>query len=443
MDFSALVTDTVWIGLLLYLGVCAVCWWLLARKRYVILLLWPVLIYFPGPTLTSFFAGTRTSLGQYAFGDITLFETAVILCYFLGLVVADALLDLSAIIEKCLFNPTVRRLTASPMFLPIYFATTLLASVLQINILRTYGTVLTGNYAYWESLGDQGSGWGFVAGLYEIVFLCFVLTLLGNGLGRRTQMLVTATYALTAVLRLAGGTRLVLVKELSVVLILLYLSGRIRRRQLVIAGVLTILGGGVIGLMRSSSATLDGGVLGPLYGIVIESALNAFSFNIACELQMAGALHTLRQIGQMIPFVFVSAVPSFLRPGIGPAELDAMSPYNVGVGSGFVDTASPVGGMSGFATLTYLSGDVMLGCWLLVILITVLLRFTPRSRIKRLAVLVFVLNAIHFWRDGLDISTKLLVQDLLIALFLMYIPGLRRWPAAPGLRTVTHEPLPP
>jgi hypothetical protein len=38
------------------------------------------------------------------------------------------------------------------------------------------------------------------------------------------------------VLRLEGGTRLVLVKELSVVLILLYRSGRIRRRQRVIAG---------------------------------------------------------------------------------------------------------------------------------------------------------------------------------------------------------------
>jgi hypothetical protein len=425
LDFSALLTNTVVIGLVLYLGVCFVCWRLLIHKRYVILLLWPAVIYFPGPTLTSFFEAAR-GLEQYVFGDITSFENFVMLCYVLGLVAADAWLDLSGIIEKCLFNPTVRGLTSSPLFLTIYFGTALLASILQINLLRTYGTVLTGNYVYWESLTDQSTGFGFVSGLYEIVFLCFVLTLLGNGLGRRTRLLVAATYAMTAVLRLAGGTRLVLVKELAVVLILLYLAGSIRKRQLLIATVVTILGGGVIGLMRGSGSSLDGGVLGPLYGIVIESALNAFSFNIACEVQAAGAIDTLQQIGQMLYFVLLSSVPSFLRPGIGPTELDAISPYNLGVTAGLFTTNSPAGGLSGFATLTYVTGNVLVGCWLLVLAIAGLLRFTPKSRFKRVAVLVFAINAIHFWRDPLDISVKLLVQDMLVVSLLMYIPALRR-----------------
>jgi hypothetical protein len=34
----------------------------------------------------------------------------------------------------------------------------LLAIVLQVNILRSYGTVLTGNYACWESLGTLPQG---------------------------------------------------------------------------------------------------------------------------------------------------------------------------------------------------------------------------------------------------------------------------------------------
>lgn len=425
MDFTALATAPVLITFFLYLGICATCWWLLMHKRYVILLLWPVVIYFPGPAFTSFLDGIP-GLGQYVFPELTLFEMAVMLCYFIGLVVADRLLDLSPIIRKCLLNPTVRRLPTSPMFLPIFFGTALLASILQVEILRTYGTVLGGNYAYWESLRDQGSLWGFIAGLYEIVFICFVLSLLGRHLlGRRTRILITATYIVAAVLRLAGGTRLVLVNELAVVLLLLFLEGRIRKRQLVIVTAATVLGGGVIGLMRGGGG-IDGGVLGPLYGIAIESTFNALSFNIACDLQVAGAIDTFRQIGKAVPYVFISAVPSFLRPAYGPAELDAMSPYNLGVSSGFVSTSSPVGGMSGFATVTYLTGHAMLGCWLLVIALAVLLRFTPKSRFKRLAVLVFALNAIHFWRDPVDISFKLLVQDLLVTALFLYIPDLSR-----------------
>jgi hypothetical protein len=426
MDFAALATGDVLIGLALYAGVCALCWWLLVRRRYVILLLWPVLIYFPGPTLTDFFAGVP-GLGQYIFAEHTLAETLAMLAYVLGLALADELVDLSAVIEGCLFNATVRPLAASPLFLPVFLATALLAIVLQVNILRTYGTVLTGNYAYWESLGEQESGWGFLAGLYEIIFLCFVVALLSAGLSRRTHRLITALYALTAVLRLAGGTRLVLVKELALLFILLFLERRIHRRQLIIVSVVTLLGGGAIGLLRSSGGGAEGAMLGPLYGVVIESAFNALSFNIAYQAQLLGGIDPVGRLGDTLCYLVLSVVPSFLRGGIGEAELLALGPYSQGLG-GF-STVSPVGGMSGFATLTYVTGNVMLGVWLLVLMLAVALRFTPASRWKRLAVLVFALNAIHFWRDPMEISFKLVVQDMLIVLLFHYVPCLDAWRA--------------
>jgi len=424
MDFSALATGYVLTGLALYVLVCILCWWLLSCRRYVILLLWPVIIYFLGPTLTDFLQGVP-GLDRYVFEEQTLAETLVILCYFVGVVVADSMLNLSAIIEDSIHNPTVRSLAASPLFLPLFFGTAVLAIVLQINILRTYGTVLTGNYAYWSSIDDDEAGWGFLAGLYEIIFLCFMVAMLGGGLSRRTHHLINGIYVLTALLRLAGGTRLVLVKELALIIILLYLQGRIPGRKLLIVSGATLVGGGVIGLMRSSGAGLDGGMLGPLYSVVIESALNALSFNIAYQMQLLGGLDPLAHLGDTLSFLVLSIVPGFLRGGITATELEAMGPYGAGYG-GF-NTISPVGGMSGFATLTYFSGNVMVAVSVLVIGLAVVLRFTPASRWKRLGVLVLVLNAIHFWRDPIDIALKLLVQDMLIVLLFLYVPCLAQW----------------
>jgi hypothetical protein len=336
------------------------------------------------------------------------------------------------------FNATVRPLAASPLFLPVFFAVAGLAIVLQVQILRTYGTVLTGNYAYWESLDNEQSGWGFLAGLYEIVFLCFVVAMLGGGLSRRTHHVITGVYVFTALLRLAGGTRLVLVKEVALIIILLFLQGRIRPRRLLAVGVVTLLGGGVIGLARGGGS-LDGGMLGPLYGVVVESAFNALSFNIAYEVQLLGGIDPLQQLPDTVTYLLLSIVPSFLRGGITADQLMNMSPYTAGLG-GF-NTISPVGGMSGFATVTYLTGSATAGVWALVLLLAALLRFTPASRMKRLVVLVFILNAIHFWRDPMDIAFKLVVQDLLILLLFMYVPCLRAWrmprpaggePAAPA-----------
>jgi hypothetical protein len=409
------------ISLALYAVVLLLCGWLLVRKRYLMLLLWPVLIYFCGPALSSLFAAAPT-LGQYIFPELTSWETLVIFLYFMGLIAIDLIFDISSVIETSVNAHAIRQLAASPMFAVIYLVTTFAALLLQCKLLLQFGTILSGNYAYWASLdSDAASYWGFLAGLYEIVFLCVVLLLLSNYRGT-AKFLYLALYAATALLRVAGGTRLVLVKELAFIVILLYLQGRIRWRQLAVAAVATVLGGTVIGLLRAGGTAW--GFVGPLYGVAMESALNALTFNIAYQSYLLGAIHVTSQFAHAFMFSAVNAVPSFLRTGVSQADLDALSPYTSGLYTGF-DTFSPVGGMSGFATLVYAMGNPFVGVALLVATLGMVLRWTPPNRLKEILVLVFVINAIHFWRDALDISVKLVVQDMLCALIFLYIPAVR------------------
>jgi hypothetical protein len=125
-------------------------------------------------------------------------------------------------------------------------------------------------------------------------------------------------------------------------------------------------------------------------------------------------------------FILVSAIPKFLRFGISPEDLDKLSPYNAAFGYGF-DTYMPVGGMSGFATLCYLSNPFLLTL-ALVMIVTLLIRFTPAGVVKHIIVLVFCIDAIHFWRDPVDIAVKDVVQDIFCALVLVYFPAIRTAP---------------
>jgi len=414
-------SETFRIALALFACVCALCCWLLVTRRYLILLLWPVLIYFCGPALTDVFVAAP-ALGQFIDQNTLVAETVVMFLYFFGLVAMDLIFDLSAVIQSSIHSRTVSQLARSPVFFLIYLGTALVAIVLQINVLREYGSILSGSYAYWASLGDPSAWyWGFLAGLYEMVFLCLVLLLLSDVRGRMRGFYI-AIYCGTALLRVLGGTRLILVKELAFILILLYLERKIRWRQLVTTAGLIIIMGSAIGLMRGGGTAA--GFLGPLYGVAMESGLNALSFDIAYQVQAAGAINVVDQAFQALQFTALSAVPSFLRFGVTPEQLQGLTPYFVASGLGF-NTVSPVGGMSGFATLIYVVGNPFLGVVLLVAALATLIRWTPHSRLKELLMLVFAINAIHFWRDGLDISVKNLLQDLLCALLFMYVPVIR------------------
>ncbi len=402
--------------------VLLICFWLIVRRRYIILILWPVLIYFCGPTLTSL-VGNVPVIGRYIFPRYALTETLVILAYFVGMIGIDLIFDISQIIRDSIHSPVIQSLSSSPLFTLVFGASITLAIMLQMKLLLHYGSILQGKYAYWEGVNTKAvSYWGFLAGLYEIVFLCVVLLLVGQHRGTLRFLFLTA-YAITAVLRVAGGTRLVLVKELAFIVLLLYLSGKIPFRRLAITTVLTILAGTVIGIMRSGGTTA--GALGPLYGIAMESTLNSLSFNIAYQTYLHGSIHVLTQVTHAIAYSVVNSVPRFLRFGISKSQMHSINPYRVGLHSGF-DSISPVGGMSGFATLIYVLGNPFVGTALLVAFSGMLLRGVPDGCWKKIAVLVFSLNALHFWRDGLNISVKLIVQDMLCALVFLYVPAIRR-----------------
>jgi len=97
-----------------------------------------------------------------------------------------------------------------------------------------------------------------------------------------------------------------------------------------------------------------------------------------------------------------------------------LSPYNAAFAVGF-DTYMPVGGMSGFATLCYISSYPMLMSVWLAMTIGLFFRYTPASNLKRIVILIFCINSIHFWRDPIDIAIKLVVQGVVCALVLLAI----------------------
>ena len=267
----------------LFLIVCLLCIRLLRRRSLLLLLVWPVLIYFWGPTITSLFANAPV-LRRYVFMSSLIPETLLMFIYVAGLCCLDYFFNLSHSIRKCVSSPSVVGLARSPIFLPIYLATTALAVTLQLVILHRFGSALGGG-PYVMSLVSEGyiPYWGFLAGLYEIIFLFVVLYLL-SGQRSRLRFLVLGLYVFAAALRLAGGTRLILVKEIAVILIIAHAQGRIKTRKLLLTGALVVVLGSVVGLLRSSGAN-PFAFLGPIYGLVMESGLNALTLNIAYQVQ--------------------------------------------------------------------------------------------------------------------------------------------------------------
>jgi hypothetical protein len=418
MDLSALFTSTTHIGFGLFAIVCFWCYRLMTNKRYLILFVWPIVIYFCGPLFTGIFADTPV-LGNFVFPEYTLAETLMIFLYFVSFIVADHMFDVSGIINYSMSHPTIRRLSYSMAFLPIFVVTVMLAIGLQIKLLHDVGSVLTGTYAM---LGvDEGlvPYWGFLAGLYEIIFLLFILFILSEGHGLKMRIFVIGAYCLTALLRVAGGTRLILVKELAFVVILFFLRGRLKRRQLILAVGAIVTLGSIIGLLRTGEVDEEA-VLGPVFGLVMESALDSLTLNIAYKLQDTGYVAQNADDVKTAEFLLLSSIPSFARFSITPAELTDMSPYNSALRYGF-STYSPVGGMSGFATICYICSYPLLASILLAFSLSAICRYAPAGNLKRITVLVFLLNSIHFWRDPVDIGVKLVVQDDFCALVLLVV----------------------
>lgn len=422
MDTSGFQAATVEAGLALFMLVCFLCLRLAREKRSVLLLIWPVLIYFCGPTMTAMFA-EHPVLSRYVFADAALSETLIMFAYVAGLYVADRALNLSGAIRTSFSSPEIRGLARSPMFLFIYIPVAIATVFLQLKILRDLGSALTGGqYAMEAAAEGLIPYWGFLAGLYEVLFVFVVLFLLSEQRSKLLNFFVVGLYVLAAALRVAGGTRLLLIKELAVILIVFYMRGKINGGRLAVMAVSVVVLGSVVGLLRSSGSDLGYSFLGPLFGLIMESGLNALTFNIAYHVQDSGFVADHAHLWDTLEFIVLSAVPSFLRFGVGQADLDALSPYSMALEYGF-DTSDPVGGMSGFGTLCYLGSYPFIATLALVAALAGLIKFTPKGAWKHIILLVFCINAIHFWRDPIDIAVKDFVQDVVCALVLLYIPN--------------------
>jgi hypothetical protein len=432
VDSSVFDSHVMAVCLGLFLMVCVLCVALLQLKRYILLFLWPVVIYFCGPLITSIFSDWPV-LGNYVFADAIIPETLIIFAYFVFFLVIDFFLDISSAIRSCFNGPAIAGLAQSNVFLLIYFSATILATILQMVMLAQFGSVFSG--AYVGGRFEEIPFWGFLAGLYEIIFLCFVL-FLSSGRQSKLRVLIVALYVTTAALRVAGGTRLILIKELAVICILLYLRGQIRRSRLVLVASIIVVMGTVVGYFRAHGELVSD-LFGPLYGVAMESGLAALSFNVAYQVQESGYVAGHDELPNTLEFVVLSAIPSFLRFGITQSDLDQLSPYSEAHDQ--FDTESPVGGMSGFATICYLSSYPLLSTLALALILSLLVKLTRQGSMKEILVVVMSINAIHFWRDPIDIAVKNVVQDVVCALALLYLPAAYRAVISAWSRSAVSE----
>ena len=120
------------------------------------------------------------------------------------------------------------------------------------------------------------SYWGFLAGLYEVMFVFVVLFLLSEQPSKLLNILVVGLYVLAAALRVAGGTRLLLIKELAVILIVFYMRGKIKGGRLAVMAVSVVILGSVVGLLRSSGERsrllVPGAAVRPHHGVRTQRA---------------------------------------------------------------------------------------------------------------------------------------------------------------------------
>ena len=323
------------------------------KKDYTCLLLWPILIYLIGPLMTSLFSN-HPVLSRYVDSNRSNILTFQMFWYFELTIFFSYVFKLSNCLKVNLSGRTLFYLSSSQLFPIIFYFSILFSSILQIHLISTVGSIFTGSYVL-ENLEEYGiSYWGFLAGLYEITFISFILLLIGQKPTKKNWYLYIFFYVFTTFLRLLGGTRLVIVKEIIFIILLLYLKNSLSLKRLfiIVFGVLFL--GTLIGLLRGGSGDPLADILGPLYGLIMESALNALTLSIADIVNQSGFVSSNGNLFYSIIFFSINMIPSFLRFGLSDTFINSFNPANMALDYGF-DTIAPVGGMSGFATINYLT----------------------------------------------------------------------------------------
>lgn len=392
--------------------------YLLRQKNYIVLLIWPVLIYLIGPSMSIIFEEHPT-LSRYINLSRVNFLTFQMFWYVELLIIFGAVFNLSDNLRKSLSGSRLRSLSSSSLFPLVFLLCLVSASALQIHLLINVGSIFTGSYVL-DNLADSPiTYWGFLAGLYEIIFLCLILLLLDKKNHKKMWNIYIGAYLIATFLRVLGGTRLVIIKETIFILIFLYLLGSIKLKQLFFWGCSAIILGTVIGLLRGGGGDPLANIFGPVYGLVMESALNALTLSISDTVSNSGFIYTNGNIFNATLFFLVNLIPSFLRFGITEKDIESINPTSLAVNFGF-DTSSPVGGMSGFATINYLTSYPLTFIFFMTLIFAFFFRIINNTAFKEFLSLLIIINCIHFWRDPSEIAFKLLFQGMFIMILLYY-----------------------
>jgi hypothetical protein len=274
---------------------------------------------------------------------------------------------------------------------------------------------------------DELAVWGFLSGLYDIGLTCLFAVILSDQ--KKPSYGYAALYGGALILRILGGTRLILIKDIAVLLYVLFCRGRISLRMAGYVTVGLILFGTAVGVARGSGGASDR--FGPAASILAEAGLSALTLNIAYDYYQSNAPDKPSLL-QSSEFILESVAPTFLVNTVTDKKklVDKVNPYNAVLTFGY-DTSSPVGAMSLFASLIYVVGSPWLGTLLVVFLLVVVVKVRFNRVVKSAVLFSFALNALNFWRDPFEISLKIIVQTIIVLLFIYAAAyGFRRLPRA-------------
>ena len=401
------------LSIALYFINCAIAFRYLVKKSFIVLIIWPVVIYSIGPLLSQPLK-LHPVLSRYVFPDQLLEESEIFSIFMITIFIFEEKYNIGTNISRYVLSQDIFRIGASKSILFAFYVVGTLCAALQIVLMATYGSIFSGNYvlsATTDASNGQILSWGFLAGLYELFFACTLVILIAKG-EKSIISKESFFYIFVLALRLFGGTRLILLKEISVIMFLMIVQKKVRPLSVVIISLGVISIGSVIGAARSGG---EADPLGPLSSFYYETALNALTLNIADSLSHnSAAFEHYHPIDTTLNLA-LSIVPSFVRTAVTGSSEPATIPMVLD--SGF-DSPSPVGGMSLFASAIYLFYNPWIGPTFFPTLLLFISKTKFNRRIKSYVMLSIITESMNMWRDPFEISFKIIVQTVIFLYFM-------------------------
>ena len=382
-------------------------------KNFLVILVWPIGIYSIGPYISYAYLYAPW-LSNYIFPENFLEETELFTVFLILIVILDKFFHLGNVLRRYVLGRHIVSVGSSKLMRVCFYISGLAAAFFQIALMTQRGSILTGNYVQSAipSAGgdDQPIAWGVLGGLYEVFFACTVVLFIARR-ERSPFSKDAAFYSLVLLLRLLGGTRLILVKELSVLLFIMVAQKRVRVFFVGLAAVAVVVLGSLVGSARTNGGA---GEFGPLSSLVYESSFAALTLNIADNIAHDPSAYQYYRPGDVVADLVASLVPSFIRNIFVPETKDRE--LNMATEAGF-DTASPVGAMELFSSSIY----IFLNPWVAPLLYPVLLWAIIKTRynlkIKSYLLLSIFIESLNTWRDPFEVSLKIILQSVVVYYF--------------------------